>query len=429
MANEYINATVEKVRETLETCYEVAGKNTFYGMMQKVPAHTITKTTNATDFRIPLEMTEPGVYGAANFDGGALLSGSKGNIKQMYQTFFPVQLAFTLSLQDILTTDSREKAVVNAFTNMMKRAPKTFMKYANAGLHSLGSAQGFVALGTAVTSVGAGTETVTCATANGANLITPGMRLEIYSNDLNTHRTSAIPNSLPYVTSVNKTAGTFVIAGLGAITPAATDYYAFAGTGTTPAWSNGLGYFHNIATSGNLLGLAKGTYAELNINPVNAASGLLVPDHVSQATQMIEQRLGEVPKLTGLIHPAQMSQIANLNLSISTLMRGKSDSAIDVAVKMGDSVPLGGVEFYKDIAQDKTRLEICNMSKWLRVELAKKDFFKIPTTDQYIRLVNEATTARPTFAVEFTMIGSENYANVLPAGEAVVYGLAVPSGH
>lgn len=429
MAGEYLNATIERVRAALPALYEAQGKNTLYGMIEKTPLEKITKTTNGTDYRVPLKMTLAGVFGAANLDGGALLTGSKTNIKQMYQTVFPVQLAFTQTMQDILTTKDSELAIINSFTDAMKEAPKTFVYYCDASLHALGSAQGLVALSSAVTAVGAGTETVTCDTAMSANLIAPGMKVEIFSNNLGVHRTSAIPNALPTVTGVDKVAGTFIVSGLGAITPAADDYYAFPGVGSAPAWSNGLGYFHNIATSGNMLGLSKGTYPELNVNRVNASSGLFVPDHVWQLKQQIRQRCGSVPKLTGILHDAQAYQIGSLGLSISNWMRGASDKMIDVAPAMDESVPLAGIDFLMDIHQDKTRVELINLKEWMRVELMPKDFFKVPGQEQYVHLKREATTANATFAIEFWMYGSENYICTKPASEGVVHLLAIPTNH
>jgi len=430
MANEFLNASIEKISKTLPVLYEVEGKNTLYGLMQKTPAEKIVNTTNGADFRKPLKLSRAGVFGAANLDGGAILTGSKTNIKQMVQTFFPVQLSMALTMKDVYNTQKAELSIVNALNDAMKDAPRNLVYYADASLHALGSAQGLVALGTAVTSAGAGTETVTCDTAMAANLVTEGMRLEIYANNLGTHRTSAVPDNLPYVSGVDKTAGTFIITNLGAITPQATDYYAFPGAGTTPAWSNGLGYFHNIATSGNMLGLAKGTYPQLNINAINASSGLFVPDHVWQAKQRIRQRIGSVPKLTGLLHDAQAYQVAALNLSISNLMvTGGAKGVVDVAPTVDETVPLAGISFLLDIHQDKTRVELLNMKSWERVELIPKDFFKLPGQESYIRVKREATTAAATFAIEFTMLGSENYVCDNPAGEAVIYGLAIGAGH
>jgi hypothetical protein len=431
MANEYLNATIEKVRKVLPEAYEAAGKGVLYGLMQKAPAEKITKTTNGLDFRIPMKMQRAGVFGKANLAGGSLMTGSKTNIKQMYQTYFTTQLAFELNMEDVLTTQNQELAIVNAFNDAMKEAPTTYIHYLDIGLHAIGAAQGLVALSTSVTSGGGGTETVTCDSEYAANLVTEGMRLEIYSNDLGTHRTAAVPDDLPYVSTVDKTAGTFVITNLGAIIPQSTDYYALPGVGTVPAWVNGLNYFHTTATTGNLLGLSRVTYKALLPNKVNASSGALVPDHIWQLQQQIRQRNGNapLPKLTGLLHDAQAYQIGQLGLAISGWQRGASDKMIDVAPAIGDTVPLAGINFMKDVHASKTKVHLLDLSEWGRVELFPKDFFKVPGDGTYIHLKRAATTAAATFAIQFWMIASENYYCAKQSTGGFIHSLAIPSGH
>lgn len=429
MSLEFLNSTMETLRPILPELYEAETKNTAYGLITKgAEKHKITKTTNGTDFRIPLKVSAPGVYGALNLAGGSFLTGTSASIKQMYQSYFPTQLAFKLDLQNIYTTEDNKLAIVNAFKDTMKDAPKRLAWNNDASLHNIGSGyQGLIALGTAVTSAGTGTETMTFDTEFAANMLYPGQRVEIFANDLGTHRTSAVPNALPYISSVDKSAGTAVIAGLGSITPSATDYLAFPGVGTTPAWMNGLYYFHNTATTGNLLGLARGTYQELIANMVNAA-GALVPAHGLQLYQKIRQRTGVAPsKLKGLIHPAQVAQLYSLGLSISEWQRGKSDEMIDVVPKIGDYITYCGVSHLVDIHQSKKRIDWMNVENWGRVYLKEADFYKTPGDGKMI-FESRDSDGRVAAAVEFWMMTSENFYNSLPAADGFIYDLSIPSG-
>lgn len=430
MSLEYLNATMETLRPILPELYEAETKNTAYGLITKgAEKHKITKTTNGTDFRIPLEVSAPGVYGALDLAGGSFLTGTSATLKQMYQSYFPTQLAFKLDLQNIYTTDDSKLAIVNAFKKTMKDAPKRLAWNNDASLHNITSGyQGLVALGTAVTSAGTGTETMTFDTEFAANLLYPGMRVEIFKNDLSVHRTSAVPNALPYISSVDKSAGTAVITGLGAITPEATDYLAFPGVGSTPAWMNGLYYFHNTATTGNLLGLARGTYQELISNMVNAA-GALIPDHGLQLYQKIRQRTGVAPnKLKGLIHPAQVAQIYSLGMAISEWTRGKSDEMIDVVPKIGDYITFCGVNHLVDIHQSKTRIDWIDTENWGRVYLKEADFYKTPGDGKMI-FESRDGDGRVAAAVEFWMMTSENFFCAKPSADGFVYALSIPTGH
>lgn len=429
MANEYLVAAMETLRPALPELYEAETKNTAYGLITKgAEKHKITKTPNGTDFRIPLQVAAPGVFGALNLAGGSFYTGTAASLQQMYQTYFPVQLAFKLDLQNIFTTEDKSKAIVNAFKKTMEQAPQRLAWNNDASFHNIGSGyQGLVGLSSSVTSVGAGTETVTFDTEFAANLLYPGQRLEIFANNLGTHRTSAIPNALPYVSSVDKSAGTAVITGLGAITPAADDYYAFPGVGTTPAWMNGLYYFHNTATTGNLLGLSRSSYQELISNMVNA-NGALVPAHGWQLYQKIRQRTGVAPsKLKGLIHSAQAFQIYSLGLAISEWQRGKSDEMIDVSPKIGDYVNFCGVNHLVDMHQSKKRIDWLDTENWGRVYLKEADFYKTPGDGKMIFETRDGD-GRVAAAIEFFMILAENFYNSKPAADGFVYGLSIPTG-
>jgi hypothetical protein len=426
MANEYLVARMETVRPVLNEMYEADSKATLYGQISdKIDEHKIVKTPNGADFRIPMEIKPPGQVGALNLAGGAFSTGTPGELKQMYQSYFASQLAFYLNLEEIFNSSDQAKSTVNAFDRVMAQAPKRLAAYNDTALHSMGAGnQGLIAKAT-----GYDTTVYTLETEYGANLLVEGQQVEILTSNLGSLLTAAVPTNLPYVTEVNKALGTVKMANLGAISPNATDYLAFPGVTASPAWSNGIRYFHTTAVSGNLLGLSLADYPEIRPNAVNASSASLLPTHLWQLTNKIKQRRGSVGDILGTIHTAQAYQWAELGLAISEWSRGKADEMIDVAPKVSDFVTMAGVRHFVDPHQSKSRVDWLNLKFWHRVYLngVKADFYKQPGTGEMVFPVYNSSAKRIA-AIEFHLVNSENIGCSDPGSGGFVYGLAIPSG-
>lgn len=426
MANEYLAARMETVRPVLNEMYEADASGTLYGQLSdKVDETKIVKTPNSTDFRIPLEVKPPGQIAAMNLASGTFKSGTPGLVQQMNQSYFTMQAAFRINLEEVFNSADTEKSTINAFDRIMTQAPKRLAMANDVSFHSLGAGnQGLIALGTAYD-----TGVFTFDTEHGANLLWDGQEVEIFSNDLLTHRTSAVPTNLPYLTAVNKQLGTATVTNLGAITPQATDYLAFPGVGTTPVWANGLRYIHTTATSGNLFGLSLATYPEIRPNVVNASSAALDPVHGYKLKNQIVQRRSKIGDILGVLHTAQAYQIVKIGLAISEWQRGKEDEMIDPAPKVGDFIRFCGVRHMIDPHQSKTRVDWINPKFWHRVYLngVKADFYREPGSGRMVFPTYSSGAVRQT-SIEFHLLNSENFGCSDPGSGGFIHTLSVTSG-
>jgi hypothetical protein len=431
-----LTINMEQVRKELPALYEM--NSTAYGMLSSdAEKFRISKTPNSTDFRVPLDLQPPSSFGTFSLSGGSLGTGNSFTTNQFYQTYFPLILSVDINVSSIVATGGGPNlSIVNAWKHSMKKAMPSFQRFADASFHNQGGADGVVAISTAISAItGSGataTATVTCDTAFGSNLVQVGQPLEITDSAAGTWRTSAVsPDSLPYVSAVDKVAGRFTITNLGSVTPSATDLYYFksaVAAGPTVAWLNGLNYFHSSAASGNILGLDRTLY-DIKPNLVNA-SGALVPAHIWQGMAQARQRRGDIPtKYKGLIHDAQLAAIKNLGLSISEILvpQGTAFKPTDVAGGMQNSVPFGGVELTVDVHQSKTRIDVLLPSdNWCRVYGQEVDFWKSPEGKMVFEGRNSSGV--PTAKFSFYVWCAENFVCVDPAREILVYGLSIPNG-
>lgn len=425
------NANMEVVNPTIPALFELVHKDTAYSLLTKASSkHKITRTPNAADFRIGVKVSPAGVYGKVDLDGGALATGTGPVVKQMVQTYFPTQFAVKLTTEEIESTADKSLSVMNVLKDTMKEALPGFQHKGDVSLHNMTSgSQGLIALGTNYAAATATTGTFTFDTEHAANLLQVGMRFELFDVTLAAHKTTGLAvGSLPYITSIDKTNGTAACAGMpiDGNAPASTDYLALPGCGATPAWMNGLYYFHNSATSGNLLGLARGTYQELISNSVNAA-GSLVPLHGTLLKARIRQRTGSLPSnLKGLIHDAQASQIVALTIAISQFNRKKADEVIDPVPSYGEYIPFCGVEHLIDIRQSKKRIDWINPEFWLRVYGKEPGFYQDPQNGNMLHPCYDSSGNKVT-AMQFWLYAKENFAMNKPAADGFIYGLTIPT--
>jgi len=421
---------MQVVRKHLPALYEL--NQPAYGLLSKTAEKfRISQTPGSSDFRAPLKLNPPSTFGTWSMAGGSLGTGNGFATQQFAQTYFPLKLAVTVNYDAMVATSGGANlSVVNAWKENMKDAIPSFQRMAEASFHNQGGSNGVVAIGT-----GYSGGTVTCDTAFAADLVQVGQPLEILSADGNTWRTSAVsPDNLPYVSVVNKGAGTFVLTNLGAITPQATDQYIFqgaiaAGSPPTVTWLNGLNYFHTTSTSGTILGLTKTSY-DIMPNLVNA-NGSLVPAHMWQLSAQIRQRRGKVEgKFKGLIHDAQAAAIKNLGLSVTEVLtqQGTAFKSTDLA---GDSamseITFGGITHMIDVHQSKTRIDILIPGEnWCRVYGQELDYFRRPEG----QMIFEGRSSTGTVAASFSffLVTQENYVCVDNGKEGVIYGLSIPAG-
>jgi hypothetical protein len=430
VTNDNITANMEILSKNFPELYEKAESGTAYDEIKKAAEDVlISKTESGKDFRLNFEYQPPGTFGTFNEEGGSLGVGDGTKSTQMYQSYFNMKLAIGITLGAISNTKSAQQSIKNQWKNNLQKAIPNFKRYCATGFHQMGAGnQGLVALGSAVTAPSSGSVTFTFDSENGANLLIEGQRVEIFSNDLGTHRTTGLTDStLPYVASLNKEANQGVISGLGSITPSADDYLAFPGVGATPAWATGMRYFNRTATSGTMLGVNVATYPALLPNKYNAG-GALTPMMGYLLKTRIRQRAGTMPgNLLGVIHDAQVAQILSTQIAISEFSRGSSDKSIDLLPAVDDKyIQWCGVKHLKDIHASKKRVDWLDKSTWYRVYKQELDYYKNPVSGQWV-FEGRNSSGEVTANFHYFLWLSENFANSNPMKGGFIYGLAIPS--
>lgn len=423
-----IKANMEKVSEDLPELFDKAPTGgTTYEMLKKVAKdNPIVETESGKDFRLPFKKQKAGVYGTFSRDGGSLGSGSGAVIDQFYQTFFDTKLAISIDLGAIQNTKGSQ-SVIDAWKMNMKDAIPNMKTYSASGFHNLSSGnQGLVALCTAATAPSGAASTLTFDTEYSGNLLQVGQKVEIFSNDLVTHRTTGLTEAnLPYISSISREAGTAVVSGLGAITPGNTDYLAFPGVTATPTWMHGKHYFHRTSTSGSVLGVSATTVPEILPNKVNA-SGSLVPMHGELLRTRIRQRRGDLSKVKGSIHDAQVAQIKATQISIMELSAEKANGMIDILPESGQFVKWAGVTHLVDLQQSKKRIDWFDTSVWYRVFNKELDFYKNPGNGQMI-FEGRNSSGEVTASWHYFLWLSENFACGDPGRDGFIYNLSIPT--
>lgn len=425
-----ITANMEVLSKNFPELYEKAESGTTYDEIKKAAEDVlISKTENGKDFRLNFEYQPPGTFGTFNEEGGSLGSGDGTKSTQMYQSYFNMKLAIGITLGAISNTKSASQSIKNQWKNNLQKAIPNFKRYCATGFHQQGNGnQGLIALCTAATAPSSAASTLTFDTEHAANLLQVGQRVEIFSNDLATHRTTGLTDStLPYISSINKEAGTAVVSGLGAITPGNTDYLAFPGVTATPAWATGMRYFNRTSTSGTMLGVNVATYPEVLPNKYSSG-GALTPMMGYLLKTRIRQRRGAVSSnLLGVIHDAQVAQILSTQIAISEFSRGSSDKSIDLLPSVDDKYILWcGVKHLKDVHASKKRVDWLDKSTWYRVYKQELDYYRNPVDQRWV-FEGRNASGEVTANFHYFLWLSENFANADPGKSGFLHNLSIPT--
>lgn len=421
----------EKIAQGLPALWDKL-QTTTYDKLSKAKAEEITWTPNASDYRVPLEVAPAGVFGTVNLDGGVMPAGTGPELAQMYQALFPFIKSFQLSTKDILSTDNSKLSTVNLFNKTVKDAIPNMKRDMNASLFSdmfggAGNARGLIALLTDGGTNSSGAATYTLDTEFGANLLVRGQRFEQFANDLGTHRTSAF-TSLPYITDVDYANNKITVAGLGAMSQGNDDYLALPGVGSTPAWASTLGYFHNTATTGTMLGINKANYKGVLPTVVNAA-GAISQAHGLKLLIAIRQKFGKeaIAKLGGIIHPVQAAALGLLNVSQGTfIMEGGALKDITTHTPSAGEITYWGIKHMVEPMQSRKRIDYVLWENFVKVVKKPLEFFKDQNGNMFFQ-DRDSTTARVKLGTSFQLMCIENYTYKTPGMGGFVYGATIPT--
>lgn len=418
----YVN--VEVVNAKLPDIWSKLGPGT-YGKLGDFSkkAIVITKTPNSADFRLPFVSLPGGIHGTMDLAGGAYPSGTGPTLQQMVQTSFVQVQAFGINEADLIYTQNGSVSKHNMKTKTIQDALDQFREYMNIGLLSDpfgGAGRGLVAKAT-----GYSGGTVTCANAVGTTLVRPGMRLEVYAADLNTHRTSGLAASaMPYVDWVSADLTQFKITNLGSVSPTSTDYFGIYGTGATPAWVKGLHYFVNSNTSGTKLGINIANFPALVSTYHNASSSSLsIAMGLSVIANSLSRRGDAAMKWQGIIHPIQAAKYAVSVVSTNPYDRKSSTELPDLAPKaLGKSIDLFGLKHWLEPRMAKDTIPYLDFAQFGKVVTEKPGFVKQWDTGAYWKQDINSGGERLASYTTHLRVG-ENYFHEDPGNTGVIYGL------
>lgn len=437
--NDVLNANIETLRKgALPYVYQKNKNFAVQRIMQNTDSYRITKTTNGLDFRAPIEFGPPGVFGAANLDGGALGLGTGFSISEFSQTYFDVKMAFQMSWLSTKGTSTSAQSVINVFQRTMTEGLPNMARYEDVSWHNLGGQDGQVGIGTTASNLTSTTATYTMDPDVGARLFIPLQRFEILNASGTWITQNYSPDNLPYVNAggINYAARTIQITfPTGMTAPANGDVLYFQGAtpAGVPTWLQGLRYVNTTATSGNYLGLSRTTYPTINSSAITSG-GTLTPQMVLALRQLIMVRQGDAQalKVTGLIDPHQIAVMSASVQTLQTFYRSQvTEKQIDPLpeVTLEGGIVWGGVTHYYDGVQSSTRIDYCNSDDWGRVYIDDKpgaDFYRRPG-DNEMFFNSVATNGSPNSDLLFYLIATLNYYNVNPGNSGLITNLVSPS--
>jgi len=448
--NDLLNANIERVRSgVLPRIYQLNKDLAVQRVMKNSETWRITKTTNSADFRAPIELGPPGIFGAANLDGGTLGVGVGFSIAQFLQTFFETKMAFQLSYRSIKGTATSEQSVLNAWQRTMTEGLPNMAAYEDISWHNLGGQDGQLGVVTSVAGASPGAAGVfTMETDMGSRMFLPNMRFEIVDSTGATWKTSGVsPDNLPYanpggVRYPGRTiAYTCPVTLTGGNVPAAGDILYFQGAisaGPVATWLQGLRYVNTTTTSGNYLALSRTTYPVINSSAITSG-GTLTPDMCLALLQLIRINTGtnQVPSsLIGLVGPHQIAVMNSTVQNIQTFFRTQvTEKQIDPLpqVMLDGGIVWGGQTHWYDSKQSASRIDYCNPPDWGRVYLDDKpgaDFYRNPGNNEMFfpqYSSGSGGNGTPMTNVLFYLISTMNYYNLNPQNSGLLTSLTPPA--
>jgi len=396
-------------------------------ILGNIEKHQITKTPNGTDFRAPIETGNAAQFGTFSMAGGSLGLGGSFVVDQLTQTAFPMKLGIEINKDTSWGTSNAAISRVNAFKKSMKDAIPLAQNYDDNSFFNITGTQGIIAQST-----GLSTATYTMESNFGANLIVPRQVVEILGSDLSnkTVTASLSPDSLPYVSAVDRINRTVTVAGYSPVSLAAGDYLAFQGVTATPTWMMGLYGVNTNSTSGTYLGITRSSYPEIIANGYSV-SGSWTPQASLLILHRIFLRYGELPtNLKGIMNVAQHAAAMQQGINISYWFRKGGEQLLDKMPKVTDMVEICGVPTYLTSKQSQSRVDYVNPDDWGRVWFGPKQQWDFFEDEEGRRVFPKRSTNGGIAAADLMYLYAVyGYYCVRPGGGGYLDSLTLPTGY
>lgn len=405
----------EKINKKLPVLFDL--EDTFYSQIEK---STDAQKVSNRAMRIPLKLRPGGRFGHFSPDNSDMGLGDGPTLDKATITVAHLKYAIQWSKLVEWATDSTEKAVTNAYQNLIAGAMPEFRRAVNALCMTGGNG----VLGT-ITSVNtaASVDTYTCSTDGfGVKLLRYGQPINVYDTTLATQRTAAAEVLISFHDLANKQVK--VPAVTGAI---AGDKIVVSGvSGASPVSLLGIPYHLTNASTGTWLGFDRSLTPEVRSNRVAAAGGLALP-FPRLAMNKAGDRVGrkQLPKgIKAFMHPCQKAAYEALGQLVIMIQKTAKDENLDLY--FGDGMQMAGAPIDDEFMYDKTRIDFLAMSLLGRSEMHAPAFYDVG--GRKIFEVRGPSGGIQTSQLQY-ITASFNIFHQNPPASAYIDTLTVPSGY
>lgn len=355
---------MEKVRDDVPVLFD--RDDLYFSSIEKKNVEHISNR----DMRIPLEIRPGGKSGHYNPDGGNLGRGSAPEYDKAVLNTVHLKHAVEITHKADIATSDKRKAVASAFTRSLASGMAEFRRTNECLMMTAGN--GVLATITAV-DTGGGKDKYTCTSDGfGIKLLRYGQDVNVYSDDLLTHRTSGGEVTIDFYDIENNQVR--VSANVGSATPG--DKIVIGGvSGATPQSIKGVRYHHNAASTGSWLGFNRADFPEIRANRVSANSDLNL-SFARLALNKIGRRAGNAAKkrrVKAWMNPAQKAAYEEMGQLVSIIQKQAKAESLDLY--FGDSMQMAGAEVKESEMWDKTYIDFVNMDIWGRGVLEDIGFY------------------------------------------------------
>lgn len=410
-----VGIEVERVNKKLPVMMDL--EDTFFSMCEK--STSAQKVSNRA-MRIPLKLRPGGRFGHYNPSNGDLGLGDGPTYDKAVITVCHFKYAIQWTHLVEITTDTTEKAIKNAYQDLIAGAMPEFRRGLNTLCMTGGN--GVIGVITTVTS-SAGVDTLTLTTDGfGSKLLRFGQPVNIYDTTLATNRTGAGEVLISYYDIPTKTIKLPTVAGV-----VAGDKLVVSGlSGASPVSLLGIRYHNSNASTGTWLGFDRATTPEIRANRVNAAGALALP-FPRLAVNRVGDRLGNknVSKsIKAFMHPCQKDAYERLGVLVSMIQKTAKDENLNLY--FGDGMQMAGAPVEAQWMWDKTYIDFMTMENWARAEMESAQFYSVG--GRKVFEVRGPSGGVQTSNLQY-IVCSFNLFHQNPAELSYIDALTVPSGY
>jgi hypothetical protein len=409
-------AEAERINKKLPALFDL--DDMFYAQLEKSAA---AQPVSNRAMRIPLKLRPGGRFGHFNPDNSDMGLGDGPTYDKATITVAHLKYALQWSKLVEWTADNNQKAVVNAYQDLIANAMPEFRRAVN-GLCMTG---GNGVLGT-ITSVStsAGVDQYTCTTDGfGVKLLRFGQFVNVYDTTLATNRTAAGEVQINFHDLANKIIKVPAVTG-----STGTDKLVVSGvSGASPVSLLGVPYHNTNASSGTWLGFDRSLTPEIRANRVAAGGALALP-HARLAINKLGDRIGKkaqsIKSVKAFMHPCQKQAYEGLGQLVTIIQKTARDENLDLY--FGDGMQMAGAPVEDMFHWDKTRIDFLPMELWGRAEMHAAAFYEVG--GRKIFEVRGPSGGVQTSQLQYITV-SFNIFNQNPAALSFIDTLTVPAGY